>query len=102
MHADNHCSLSVTTIHVVVVFLDAVIRLDHQRFVEDGAARQLLRRAEEEGDWDSTMVNNSMSAPALLACKASARPPVALQSKELWLFQCVFYGKCAKMLTNSR
>ena len=38
-------------------------------------------------------VNNSMSAPALLACKASARPQVALQSKELWLFQCVFNGK---------
>ena len=31
--------------------------------------------------WDSTTVNNSKSAPALLACEASARPPVALQSK---------------------
>ena len=52
--------------------------------------------------WDSMAINNSMSAPALLACKASARPPVALQSKELWLFQCVFNGKYTKMHTNSR
>ena len=52
--------------------------------------------------WASTTVNNSNSAPALLACKASARPPVALQSKELWLFQCVFNGEYTKMPTNSR
>ena len=39
---------------------------------------------------------------ALLACKASARPQVALQSKELWLFQFAFYGNYTKMLTNSR
>ena len=51
--------------------------------------------------WDSTTVNNSMSAPALLACEASARPPVALQSKELWLFQFAFYGNYTKMVTNS-
>jgi len=52
--------------------------------------------------WDSTTVNNSNSAPALLACKASARPQVALQSKELWLFQFEFYGNYTKMHTNSR
>ena len=38
------------------------------------------------------------SAPALLACKASARPPVALQSKELWRFQCAFMENILKCL----